>query len=1387
MTKSKKTSNTDSIVRAGAHRPEAGEATGENKIAHNNAAPMLQGTPGGVSMPDGKDGQPSRNDHGHPMRESDTRAEGKAAPRARRTAILVLGMHRSGTSAVTQVINHLGVDLPQGLLEAREDNPAGFAESWRVQQLNDELLAMAGSGWDDWRQFNQDWYQAAARPAFQARAVETLRQEFSASPLFVLKDPRICRLLPFWVDALRDFEAEAYCVLPLRSPLEVAASLKRRDNFSPAKSFMLWLRHVIDAEACSRNLGRAFVRYDALLDDWRGVIGDLARTLDLAWPRRSATAEVEIDRFLQHRHRHHVLTDQDVFDHPDLPLWVKETYSALASLVDNPSSDEAQRTLDAVRIEFDRASAALGAVVRSEELAAEAASERISELERAAADGKARVTDLEQAVGEREARIGELERSAAQGRAHVTQLEHAVGELERTAADGHAHVTELEQAVGEREARIGELERAGAGSHAYVQQLSTLRTEHERRIDELQTALIDEQAERATVAKQRSVLVQRLDAVQTSDTWRVCSPLRNAESRWPRLLRSAVAVPRMLWWTLTFRLRPRLHLRRTADTLLRSGLFDRGWYIEHNPDVVLSGAHPVYHWLLTGWKEGRDPNRLFDTSWYLEQNADVALHGINPLLHYQGTGAAEGRNPSPLFDTDWYVAQYSDVNDSGLNPLAHYLKFGEAEGRSIRPNAETLSGTTTPPCPSADEFISLYQRMLADAGRVPSNPEYVQKSEVPLDTSSLAVRVIAFYLPQFHPIPENDEWWGKGFTEWTNVTKAVPQFVGHYQPHLAGELGFYDLRVADVQRQQVALAKHYGIYGFCFHYYWFAGRKLLERPLEQFLSDTELDFPFCICWANENWTRRWDGQENEVLLKQDHSSQTDLAFIDDVIPLFRDPRYITVRGKPLLIVYRVDLLPDPERTVAQWRSRCLELGIEEPLLVAAQTFGITDPRPFGFQAAVQFPPHNSPAHDVTQAGTLLNTEFAGRIYSYRSLVDAQVTRVAEEEPYLTFECAVPGWDNEPRKPAQGHVYAGSSPRLYAEWLTKLCEDSFEKHADEERLVFINAWNEWAEGAHLEPDRRYGHAYLRATATSLKRCRSKTPIHDQGPIAWLDEAPGHRYARIAVIAHLYYPELREELIQYLGNVAEPVDLLVTLVREQDADELREHLPANVKRCSIGLVANRGRDIRPFLHCLPIVQSLGYELALKIHSKGTGTRDDGDKWRQDMLSKVVGSVDATTGITTLMRSDPSVGLVAPTGHLLPADYFWGIQEEAALNLMHFDRLAPEASLPRQTRGFVFPAGSTYWFRPRALATMATLPADESLFPAEHGQRDGTAAHAIERLVGLAVSTDGWRAEVTSRANEDELTTEWLAGPQPGIYPFACATIDGAAFGGPVPGIR
>lgn len=357
-----------------------------------------------------------------------------------------------------------------------------------------------------------------------------------------------------------------------------------------------------------------------------------------------------------------------------------------------------------------------------------------------------------------------------------------------------------------------------------------------------------------------------------------------------------------------------------------------------------------------------------------------------------------------------------------------------------------------------------------------------------------AVHLIAFYLPQFHPIPENDRWWGKGFTEWTNVSRARPNFEGHEQPHLPADLGFYDLRLPEVRQAQADLARRYGISGFCYYNYWFNGHRLLHQPIDAILASGEPDFPFCLCWANENWTRRWDGKEDEILIGQEYSAADDLAHIRHLEPWLRDRRYIRIQGRPLLLVYRLDLLPDPASTAAIWRNYCREAGIGDLFLVSVESFGTTaDPRVFGFDAAVEFPPHER-AVLMDPQPHMTNPHFDGLVYDYPATADNFKVRTLPDYPL--FRTAMPSWDNTARRQDTSHIFINSTPEVYEDWLADLIQETRVMHAPGQRFVFINAWNEWAEGNHLEPDQRLGHGYLEATRRALGRL-NPTGFGDEG--------------------------------------------------------------------------------------------------------------------------------------------------------------------------------------------------------------------------------------------------------------------------------------------------
>jgi lipopolysaccharide biosynthesis protein len=358
-------------------------------------------------------------------------------------------------------------------------------------------------------------------------------------------------------------------------------------------------------------------------------------------------------------------------------------------------------------------------------------------------------------------------------------------------------------------------------------------------------------------------------------------------------------------------------------------------------------------------------------------------------------------------------------------------------------------------------------------------------------------KLIAFYLPQFHPIPENDAWWGRGFTEWTNVTRAKPLFKGHHQPHLPADLGFYDLRLAETRQAQADMAREYGLHGFCYYHYWFNGHELLERPFDEVLASGEPDFPFCLCWANENWSRRWDGREEEVLIAQDYSAYDPHAHLKKLLPAFADPRYIKIDQRPFFAVYWPDHIPNLEEVTESWRKTAWENGIAGLYLCAVRShrscWSGKDARQHGFDAIIDFEPHPLTMPQKLSAGRLrrlwsmLWNRVAGKEvvrscvrFDYAEIVQRALQRQGDG---VRHPCVFPSWDNVSRRKNGGRVMQNTDPKLYANWL-KAAIQSARQNPVNERFVFINAWNEWAEGCHLEPDLLCGKRFLEATKAAI---------------------------------------------------------------------------------------------------------------------------------------------------------------------------------------------------------------------------------------------------------------------------------------------------------------
>lgn len=1077
-------------------------------------------------------------------------------------AVIVFGMHRSGTSAVTRVLNLLGVELGEPLIGGIESNNRhGFWEHARAVEINNQLLSDLGRSWHDLRPLPSDWMSIQATRDASEHIHSFIRNEFGKSALWGLKDPRLCLLARTWIEAV---EEEGFDVLPviiLRHPEEVADSLFARDGLTKSHAYMLWGLYMCSALQALAGRRCAVIDYASFLEHWRSDLTNSVMACGLHVDMNSNDAASEVEKFLDISERHNKRSP--VSSEAQLAPLAKAVYGLYEHLANRQGV-------------WSGSLAGIEHLVESFEAAAKMVREPLRELFDHVQIHASKVTSLQsklaelvnadKAVGVNEERavfdkvenilagsVGHLENQFAvlqeefRFRADKDEERELASEARLQSLDNRIHelakqtvATELQSAttlaemsvrVEHQEASLDEVKdtvrRLGIQAEAiradFVAQFQGLAGSFDQSIGQLQAQVQTQEAtlskrldgsdanvQELAVAIQQAInqLQGRLDAIgddflthsRNADgfvaiTLQRIESIESSQGACLGLVNSANA--RVVEQFEQFEQRV-----EAMSAEVNSRLDDlQGALALREAKVQAIGAE-----LATSVARLRDIET--STSWRIT----APLRWIRKALMPRTWKAALGRTVKATYDhlplsakrrialkgmvfralspvlrnTQSYRAWKAFEAHRGSGPL-HGAASNPRDPSSA--SAGAVSRQEQPAAPvtvtDAAEQQNVTGQVLAElqaaAGRV-SN-EYVAIDDNPADMSHIDVRAIAFYLPQFHPIPENDKWWGRGFTEWTNVSKAVPQFVGHYQPRLPGELGYYDLRLVDVMRRQVELARHYGLQGFCFHYYWFGGQRLLEKPLQQFLDNKDIDFPFCICWANENWSRRWDGLDQDVLMAQQHSPEDDIAFITALEPLLRDPRYIRVDGRPLIVLYRPSILPDATATQKRWREHCRKVGIGEIFLAMVQ-FDVEDPRTYGFDVAIEFPPHKlarglDPINDQLQ---IVNPEYSGYVIDYGSVIVRARQHAAPG--FDMIRGLFPSWDNEARKPGRGYTFANATPDRYREWLELAIDYARQHPVAGERLIFINAWNEWAEGAYLEPDRRYGYAYLDQTRQAL---------------------------------------------------------------------------------------------------------------------------------------------------------------------------------------------------------------------------------------------------------------------------------------------------------------
>jgi hypothetical protein len=543
--------------------------------------------------------------------------------------------------------------------------------------------------------------------------------------------------------------------------------------------------------------------------------------------------------------------------------------------------------------------------------------------------------------------------------------------------------------------------------------------------------------------------------------------------------------------------------------------FDEIFYLDRYPHVKNVGLTPYLHFKKYGARLGYEPNKSGTLRQSTERTrqslnetyakADVPQKAQTPIspadfeavargidiewytslfpvghapadlvTHYLTIGWCSGFEPAPWFSSTHYLATFDDVAHSGMVPFVHYMTIGKYENRALPLAERSLSNQKNY---AVDAFRA--HKIASDAG-----PLFEEFDPTIGFGRKPKAKVMAYYLPQFHAFEENDRFWGKGFTEWRNIMRAMPRFDGHLQPRIPRDLGFYNLDTNDTLRRQFELAQAAGIHGFCFYHYWFDGKRVMEAPMERLLADKSLEIPFSIMWANENWSRTWDGNESQLLLKQTYLATDDNGFVDDLARHFKDDRYFRLEGRPIFYIYRASEIPDTQNTIMRWRELLRKRHNLNPLFFMAKTFDDDDPLVFGFDGAIEFPPHKilteaALCHDDVR---MIDPDFSGKIFDYDKVVATATNQKAPTYPLI--RTILPSWDNDARRPGRSTIIAKSSPHSFANWARWAMKQAQDNRVYGEATICVNAWNEWAEGAYLEPDTHYGAAYLNALAREI---------------------------------------------------------------------------------------------------------------------------------------------------------------------------------------------------------------------------------------------------------------------------------------------------------------
>lgn len=1128
--------------------------------------------------------------------------------------IVVLGMHRSGTSAITRSLQTMNVDLGDKLMRpVKGINEKGFWEDDEITAFNVKALDSVGMSWDSLRPLTTNDLHALQQNGSFSEAVTLLQFKIGTSPLYGFKDPRVAKLLTFWNPVFAQLECETSYLLTIRHPLSVVKSLVQRDGFEVEKCYLLWLEHVLNSLQYSLGKKRVIVDYDRLL-----------RSPELELQRVATSLHLEIDPtqlqaykddFIDHTLRHTTYYLEDLASDDKCPSLVQEVYNKLLAIARDETSLQApefQKQVAEWLFEFEKLNPLLSLAdelyINRQELNAKLVEEKnmlaeknnqinsindrltvLNEeiqhlrLERAAANEQ--ISSLTQQIAQRDLQIGERDLQLTQATNILSDVQQSrswritkplrrLGTIARGSILG---VRKFHYMAGQQGGIFPAAQKAIAILKEEGFQGLRIRLKNKPNISELRTPLGYSAESALSVVP---YYINPADEIKPVTSSTQCSIAIHLHLFYVDMLDEIIEHLKNIPYS--FDLFVSIHASHSSEeiatTIRVSGLNAHNITVEPVPNrgrdiaplIIQFGSRLTEYDIIAHIHTKKSPHDTRLANW----RSNI----LNGLFSRPGSGGGRVAHIIERLQKD---AKFIYVESAGVvlddNGWADNYNVArrliqEHAGLSIDafPQVEFPEGMmfwATSKC--LKEFLSiplsyddfpeepippdgtlahaLERVILIFAGKHPgyclrlhesdSISDYrhyedqYDYSETIKDTDT---KILSYYLPQFHPTPENDEWHGKGFTEWTKVKAANPLFEGHYQQHIPhSSLGYYDLEFPDILYQQAEMMKKSGVFGQVFYHYWFSGRMILEAPARMLLAHADINMPFCFCWANENWTKKWDGNESEILLGQNYSAEDARAFIQYLIPFFRDERYIRIENRPVLFIYRPSSIPDPTLYLGIWEEECIAVGLERPYVVAVLTRGATNPADFNMDAGTERVLHDWTGGAVADIRPALKQYYPmkGGVLPYDEVANHYMEQTSVKN-FTYFRSLVPIWDNTARYGEEALLLHGSTPSKFQEWLERTVEYSKTTLPSDRRFVLVNAWNEWAEGAHLEPDSRYGYSYLNAVGRALSH------------IDYSDRVPSWQPLPTGIRLHLDFQELAS---MQIGTDADVKHRLIHCIR------------------------------------------------------------------------------------------------------------------------------------------------------------------------------------------------------------------------------------------------